>query len=231
MADRDDKEIDEVTGTDTTGHEWDGIKELNTPLPKWWLWTFYATIVWALVYTVFYPAWPMLNEATAGILGHTNRGALNAAMTEHKAEQQHYVDRIAEMDLAAIMEDPELMQFARAGGAAVYRTNCVQCHGAGAAGVKAAGYPNLQDDAWLWGGTPEAIYTTIAHGIRNEDDADARFSQMPAYGTDGILAEEEIAAVADYVLTLSGSGGASPIRAGRSSRSSAPPATVPRAAA
>ena len=207
MADHQDKDIDEVTGTETTQHEWDGIKELNTPLPRWWLWTFYATIVWALAYTVFYPAWPMLTQATAGVLGYTNRGALNEALEEHKAEQQQYVDRIAEMDLAAIREDPELLQFARAGGAAVYRTNCVQCHGAGAAGVQAAGYPNLQDDAWLWGGTPEAIYTTIAHGIRNEDDPNARMSQMPAYGEDGILTEEQIATVADYVLTLSGSGG------------------------
>ena len=207
MAEHHDKDIDEVTGTETTQHEWDGIKELNTPLPRWWLWTFYATIVWALIYTVFYPAWPMITQATAGVLGYTNRGALNEAMAEHEAEQQQYVSRIAEMDLAAIREDAELMQFARAGGAAVYRTNCSQCHGAGAAGVKAAGYPNLQDDAWLWGGTPEEIAYTIRHGIRNETDPDARFSQMPAYGADGILSDEQIATVADYVLSLSGSGG------------------------
>jgi len=209
MADRHDKEIDEVTGTDTTGHEWDGIKELNTPLPKWWLWTFYATIVWAAAYTVFYPAWPMITEATAGVLGYTNRGAVHAAIAEHEAGQRVYTDRIAEMDLAAIMDDAELMQFVRAGGAAVFRTNCSQCHGAGAAGVKAAGYPNLQDDAWLWGGTPEEIYATIRHGIRNEDDPEARFSQMPAFGADGILSEEEIATVADHVLSLSGQGAAS----------------------
>ena len=207
--DKHDKDIDEITGTETTQHEWDGIKELNTPLPKWWLYTFYATCVWALGYTILYPAWPMINSATAGILGYTNRGALNEAMEEHREMQSQYVDRIAEMELAAIKDDPELMQFARAGGAAVFRNHCSQCHGAGAAGVQAAGYPNLLDDAWLWGGTLEEIHHTIAHGIRNEDDPDARYSEMPAFGEDGILSEEEIATVADYVLAMSGAGGES----------------------
>lgn len=196
-------EIDEVTGTDTTGHEWDGIKELNTPLPKWWLWTFYGTVVWGLAYTVFYPAWPLVTEATAGILGSTNRGALNAALEEHRAAQSVYTDRIAALDIEEVASDADLVQFARSGGAAIFRTNCSQCHGAGAAGVQAAGYPNLLDDDWLWGGTLSDIQHTVAHGIRNQNDPDARFGEMPAFGEDWLSAEE-IAEVAQYARALAG---------------------------
>jgi cytochrome c oxidase cbb3-type subunit 3 len=204
MAKHDNKEIDDVTGTETTGHEWDGIKELNNPLPRWWLWTFYATCVWALLYTIAFPAWPLVQTATAGLLGHTTRGELHKALEAHRETQSVYTDRIAEMDLADIATDEELMQFSRAGGAAVFRTFCSQCHGAGAAGVQAAGYPNLLDDAWLWGGTREDIYVTLRHGIRYDADPDTRFSMMPAFGTDEILSDAEIGAVADHVLSLSG---------------------------
>jgi cytochrome c oxidase cbb3-type subunit 3 len=204
--DKHEKEIDEVSGTETTQHEWDGIKELNTPLPKWWLYTFYITIVWALIYTVFYPAWPLVNEATAGILGYTNRAAVHEAIEDHRAEQAVYTDRIAALDITEVVDDQDLFQFALSGGAAVFRNNCSQCHGAGAAGVQAAGYPNLRDDAWLWGGTLEEIRYTISHGIRNEQDPDARYSEMPAYGETGILTDEQIGQVADHVLSLSGQG-------------------------
>lgn len=209
MADHDTKEIDEITGTETTQHEWDGIKELNTPLPQWWLWTFYATVVWGLGYTIFFPAWPMISDATAGILGYSSRAAAHAAIEEHAEEQSVYTDRIAALSIDEVAADPELMQFATSGGAAVFRNNCSQCHGAGAAGVQAAGYPNLLDDDWLWGGTRTEIRHTISHGIRNEDDLDARYSEMPAFGTDEILSREEIETVADYVLSLSGGGEAS----------------------
>ncbi|MEM1384375.1 MAG: cytochrome-c oxidase, cbb3-type subunit III [Pseudomonadota bacterium] len=200
----DKKEIDALTGTDTTGHDWDGIKELDTPLPRWWLWTFYATIVWGVGYTIFYPAWPLVSDATAGILGYTTRGAVAEQIASAAEAQRVYTDRIAEMELAAIADDPDLMRFAFSGGAAIFRTNCSQCHGAGAAGVQAAGYPNLLDDAWLWGGSVEDIHYSIVHGIRNEDDLDARYSEMPAFGADEILTDEEIGEVADYVLSLSG---------------------------
>ncbi|MEO0620811.1 MAG: cytochrome-c oxidase, cbb3-type subunit III [Pseudomonadota bacterium] len=202
MADQERNEIDEITGTDTTGHEWDGIKELNTPLPKWWLWTFYATCAWALVYTILYPAWPLVSEATAGVLGYSTRASVHAAIEEHKSAQSVYTDRIAELDIAAVAEDGELMQFAQAGGAAIFRTNCSQCHGAGAAGVQASGYPNLLDDDWIWGGSLEDVELTIAHGIRYEADDDSRFSEMPAFGADEILEKTEIAQIADHVLSL-----------------------------
>jgi cytochrome c oxidase cbb3-type subunit 3 len=163
-------------------------------------------VVWAIGYTVFYPAWPMIDSATAGILGYSSRAEVHEAIAEHKEAQSVYTDRIAELPIEEVAQDEELMQFARAGGEAVFANHCSQCHGAGAAGVQAAGYPNLLDDAWLWGGSMEEIRYTIAHGIRNEDDPNARFSEMPAYGDDGILSEEEIAATADYVLSLSGQG-------------------------
>jgi len=202
MAETPEKERDDVTGTETTGHEWDGIKELDTPLPRWWLWTFYGCIIWGIAYTIAYPAWPLISSTTQGVLGYSSRAELHAAMADHAASQKEYVDRIAAMEMDAIAADQALAQFARAGGAAVFRTNCSQCHGSGATGAK--GYPNLQDDDWLWGGTPDDILQTVTHGIRFEQDDDTRQSQMPAFGRDEILSETEIAAVADHVLSLSG---------------------------
>ncbi len=206
MTGNDDRERDDATGTETTGHDWDGIKELDTPLPRWWLWTFYATIVWGVAYTIAYPAWPLISTTTQGLLGYSSRGALHAALTEHAESQKTYTDRIAAMEMEEIAADEDLAQFARAGGAAVFRNYCSQCHGSGATGAK--GYPNLQDDDWLWGGTAEDIRQTIAHGIRFEEDEDTRLSEMPAFGRDEILTEAEIAAVADHVLSLSGQAGA-----------------------
>jgi len=136
------------------------------------------------------------------VLGYSSRAELHAAMADHAASQKEYVDRIAAMEMDAIAADQALAQFARAGGAAVFRTNCSQCHGSGATGAK--GYPNLQDDDWLWGGTPDDILQTVTHGIRFEQDDDTRQSQMPAFGRDEILSKTEIAAVADHVLSLSG---------------------------
>ncbi|MEL6575546.1 MAG: cytochrome-c oxidase, cbb3-type subunit III, partial [Pseudomonadota bacterium] len=197
-------EVDQETGTETTGHTWDGIKELDTPLPKWWLWTFYATIAWGVLYTILYPAWPLVNSATAGILGYSTRGEVHEAIAEAAEAQSVYTDRIAAMSIDAVAADAELAQFSQAGGAAIFRNNCSQCHGAGAAGVQAAGYPNLRDDAWLWGGTLDDIEYTIRHGIRYDGDDDTRYSEMPAFGDMGILTKEQIEAVADHVLSLSG---------------------------
>ena len=195
-------EKDDVSGTATTGHEWDGIKELNTPLPKWWLYTFYGTVIWALGYTIAYPAWPMLSSATPGVLGYSSRGSLEQQVYVATAAQKVNVDKIAAMSVDDILKDPQLLSFAQAGGAAAFKVNCVQCHGSGAAG--GAGYPNLNDDDWLWGGTPDAIYQTLKHGIRYTADADTRDSQMPAFGADGILNPEQIDQVASYVMSLSG---------------------------
>ncbi|MCR9124712.1 MAG: cytochrome-c oxidase, cbb3-type subunit III [Rhodobacteraceae bacterium] len=186
----------------TTGHVWDGIEEFDNPMPRWWLWTFYACIIWGLAYTVAYPAWPLINSATTGLLGYTTRGEVAEAIAEVEEANASINTRLAEADLTAIADDPELAVYATSAGAAVFRTWCAQCHGSGAAGVQASGYPNLLDDDWLWGGDIESIHTTISHGIRNEDDPDARYSEMPVFGE--LLEKEEIAQVSNFVMTLSG---------------------------
>ncbi|MFV0513584.1 MAG: cytochrome-c oxidase, cbb3-type subunit III [Jhaorihella sp.] len=187
---------------ETTGHEWDGIQEFNNPLPRWWLWTFYVTIFWAVAYSIAYPAWPMVNGATAGLLGWSTRANVAADIAAAEEANAAINTRLAEVELTEITGDPELQTYAVNAGHAVFNTWCVQCHQTGAKG--AVGYPNLLDDAWLWGGDIEAIHTTITHGIRNTDDDEARYSEMPAFGRDELLSEEEIEQVANYVLSLSG---------------------------
>lgn len=195
-----DKHIDDVSGVETTGHEWDGIRELNNPLPRWWLWTFYATIVWAIGYMVVYPAIPLVTGATKGVLGYSSRAELASEMVGAKAAQGSMLERISKSSLQEILADPQMTQFATAAGAAAFKVNCVQCHGSGAAG--GAGYPNLNDDDWLWGGDVDQIHQTIAHGIRSVDDPDTRASEMPAFGE--ILQPQEIREVAAYVVSLTG---------------------------
>lgn len=191
--------MSEQNDPETTGHEWDGIKEFNNPLPRWWLYTFYGTIVWALIYVILFPAWPMISSATPGVLGYSSRGEVAAEIDRFAEMNRPLEEAIVAAELTEIEATPELASFARNGGAAVFRTYCSQCHGAGAAG--AVGYPNLLDDDWLWGGDVENIHATIAHGIRAESDDDTRYSEMPAF--DDLLEDEEIAAVAAYVVGLS----------------------------
>jgi cytochrome c oxidase cbb3-type subunit III len=195
------REKDEITGRETTGHEWDGIRELDTPLPRWWLWTFYACIGFAAVYVLLYPAIPLGRSHTTGLLGYTNRAALVASTAEAHAAQAGFRDKIAAAPLEQIRADKELLTFAETGGRAAFAENCAPCHRSGGAGAK--GYPNLADDDWLWGGTLAAIHQTITHGVRNAD-ADSRQSQMPRFGADGLLTRAQISDVADYVMTLSG---------------------------
>ena len=190
---------------DTTGHTWDGIKEFNNPLPRWWLWTFYATCIWGLIYTIAYPAWPGLTGASAGFLGYSTRGEVAEDIAAVEEAQAPIRAALVEADLTAITPDanPELYNYAIQGGAAVFASWCSQCHGSGADGVAMGnGYPNLLDDDWLWGGTIDDIYLTVAHGIRNENDPDARYSAMTAFGD--ILSDEEIGQVVAYVLNISG---------------------------
>jgi cytochrome c oxidase cbb3-type subunit 3 len=196
------REKDEISGTETTGHEWDGIKELNTPLPRWWLWTFYACIAFSLGYVIAYPAWPLLNGATPGLLGYSSRGELVKDIDAAHMGQAAKRELVKTLPLEDIRKNDDLLQFAVAGGRAAFRVNCIQCHGSGAAGGK--GYPNLNDDDWLWGGTLDQIHTTLQHGIRYMADPDTRQSPMPAFGADEILTPEQISDVAEYVLRLSG---------------------------
>lgn len=191
---------DPVTGTETTGHDWDGITELNTPLPRWWLWTLYLTIVWGVGYSIAYPAWPMIQGATTGFLGYSTRAEVAAEITRVDEQNAEVAAMLASAELANLPRDHPAYQFGVSGGAAIFRANCSQCHGAGAAG--AVGYPNLLDDAWLWGGAIDEIEYTIRHGIRNEQDPDAHWSQMPAFGE--LLSDEEIEFTTEFILALSG---------------------------
>ncbi|WP_105371181.1 cytochrome-c oxidase, cbb3-type subunit III [Neorhizobium huautlense] len=195
-----DKHIDEISGVETTGHEWDGIRELNNPMPRWWVWTFYATIVWALGYTILYPAWPMVSDATRGALGYSSRADLAADVESARIATGGIVEKISSASLDEILADQQLSQFATAGGAAAFRVNCTPCHGTGASGGQ--GYPNLNDDEWLWGGDVNAIYQSIAHGIRDSVDPETRVSEMPAFAD--MLKPEEVRQVSSYVVSLTG---------------------------
>ncbi len=194
-------EIDQATGTETTGHEWDGIKELNTPLPRWWLWVFYATIVWAIGYWVLYPAWPMLAGYTHGVLNHSQRADVAQSVRELKTQRAIQGKALQGATLQQIEADPNLLQFAREAGKSAFGDNCATCHGSGAQGFK--GYPNLNDDVWLWGGTLDDIRHTIQVGVRSSHP-DTRASQMPAFGRDGLLEKAQITDLTQYVLKLSG---------------------------
>ncbi len=195
------RRIDQPTGTETVGHEWDGIEELDTPMPRWWLWAFYASILFAVGYVALYPAWPMLHRGTEGALGWTSRGELAREVAQQRAGTAPMLNAIAATPIEKLADNGTLMRAAVAGGRAAFKVNCVQCHGAGAAGSK--GYPNLNDDDWLWGGDLTTIQTTITDGARDPADSQSRMSQMPAFGT-GILTAEQIGQVADHVLSLSG---------------------------
>lgn len=191
--------LDEETGTKTTGHSWDGIEELNTPLPRWWLWTLYLTIIWGIGYVIAYPAWPMISGATTGALGWSSRAIVAQDIVDHDAKNAPLVTALLAADMATLPDEADLNRYAVARGGAVFKAQCSQCHGSGAAG--ALGYPNLLDNDWLWGGSMEQIMHTVAHGVRNETDDDARWSQMPAFSD--ILEKDEITSVVEYVVSLS----------------------------
>lgn len=194
-------EIDDVTGVETTGHEWDGLKELNKPLPLWWLWVLYACIIWSIGYWIAMPAWPLISGYTEGLLGYSQREVVKASLEEAKAGQAKFLQKISSSSLEDIKGDPELLQFALAGGEAAFGDNCAPCHGRGAQG--ATGYPNLNDDDWLWGGKLADIHQTLTVGIRSGHE-ETRDNQMPAFGRDQILEPKQISDVTEYVLSISG---------------------------
>jgi len=196
------KPVTKKSDPETTGHSWDGIEEFNNPMPRWWLWTFYVTIVWAVLYTVAYPAWPLVRGATAGVLGYSTRAQVAADMQAADEANAAIVAELAAADLTAVAPGTPLHSFATNAGAAVFRTNCSQCHGSAANGAK--GYPNLLDDDWLWGGDMESILATVTHGIRNTTDDEAHYSEMPKFGADGLLDKAQIGQVVQYVLQISG---------------------------
>lgn len=196
-----DKERDAHSGTETTGHEWDGIKELNTPLPRWWLGIFYGCIAWAFAYWVLMPSWPLLNGYTHGILNHSQRADVEVAVGDLKAHRHASESHLTKATLQQIQNDQDLQQFAMAEGHSLFGDNCAPCHGSGGQG--AHGYPNLNDDVWLWGGKLEDIQHTITVGVRSTSP-DTRQSQMPSFGRDKILTDEQIDDLTQYVVSISG---------------------------
>lgn len=194
-------ELDHVTGKTTTGHEWDGIKELNTPLPRWWVIAFYLTIVWAVGYWVVYPAWPLLRSHTTGLFNYSTRADVAVELAQLEKIRGDKMVALGAAPLADIEKDPALLALARARGKAAFGDNCAPCHGSGGAGAK--GYPNLNDDDWLWGGTLEQIMQTIQFGARS-GHAKTHESAMLAFGKDGVLKRDQIVTVANYVRSLSG---------------------------
>lgn len=194
------RERDDVTGTETTGHEWDGVKELDTPLPRWWLYIFYASIVASIIYWILMPAWPLANGYTKGILNFSDRDNVAAAVQELRSARAPMFARLADASAGDIAADPDLQQFARAAGESVFGDYCATCHGAGGAG--APGYPVLADDVWIWGGSLAEIEHTLRVGVRGEH-ADTRMSLMPAFGRDRILTRQQIDDVTEYTIAIS----------------------------
>jgi cytochrome c oxidase cbb3-type subunit 3 len=197
------KETDKLSGVETTGHEWDGLKELNNPAPRWWLWVFFITVIWSVGYWVIFPAWPTLSGegergGTKGTREWTQYKKLADEQAEILALRGEYADKIKALSLEEIQSDPTLYAYAVAGGRTMFKENCSACHGTGAQG--GPGYPNLNDDDWIWAGDMQGIYKTLQHGIRS-GHPEARDSQMPAFGES--LKKAQIASVAEHVLSLS----------------------------
>lgn len=199
MSEQNKPEKDHITGVETTGHEWDGLKELNNPAPRWWLWVFLITVVWSVWYWVVYPAWPVPGGATKGTWEWTQYGELKAAQEEIHQRRAKYQERFHRASLQDILADAEIYEFARVGGMAAFKENCAACHGVGAAGGR--GYPNLNDDDWLWGATLADIYETLRVGINSGHD-ESRMTQMPAFGRDGLLTRAQIDDVTEYVYQM-----------------------------
>ena len=194
------REKDEHSGVETTGHEWDGIKELDNPLPRWWLWIFYATIAWAVVYWVLMPAWPGLHSYTHGLLHDSARSQVAQDLKALAAQRGAAGARLQSASLAQIEADPNLQAYALEEGQSIFGDNCATCHGQSGTGGK--GYPNLRDDVWIWGGSLEDIARTIRFGARS-GDPNARNSAMPAFGRDAVLPAAQIDDLTEYVVALS----------------------------
>ncbi|WP_284179564.1 cytochrome-c oxidase, cbb3-type subunit III [Rhabdaerophilum sp. SD176] len=193
-------DFDAVTGQSTTGHSWDGIRELNTPLPRWWLWTFYVTILWSIGYWLVYPAWPLISSHTTGFFGYSSRAAVTVEVQALEQRRDQQAAGLKTASLEEIKASPDLLRVALARGKASFAENCVGCHGQG--GTGAPSYPNLTDDDWVWGGALKDIQTTIQHGIRWTQNADTRVGEMLAFGRQGMLKKDEIEQVVDFVRSL-----------------------------
>jgi cytochrome c oxidase cbb3-type subunit 3 len=194
------RETDAHSGVETTGHEWDGIKELDNPLPRWWLWSWYACIAFAVVYWVLMPSWPGVTGYWKGTLHKSDRAEVAQDLKALGAQRGSEMAQLRSASLETIEKNPALLALAFNAGQSVFGDNCATCHGQGATGGK--GYANLRDDVWLWGGSLEQIQQTITHGVRSGDPA-AHTSQMPAFGRDAMLKPNQIDDLTEYVVSLS----------------------------
>lgn len=189
-------EKDALSGRHTTGHEWDGLQELDTPMPRWWLWTWIASIIVAFVYMALFPSVPYGPDYFHGWLQASSRVAVEADVKALATQRGFAMDKIRYTPIEHVRDDPKLLAVATAAGRIAFANNCQPCHGAGGEGR--IGYPSLADDTWLWGGTLADIQQTITYGIRSGHEK-ARGSAMPSFGTAGMLTPAQIEQVADYV--------------------------------
>ncbi|HSH99321.1 MAG TPA: cytochrome-c oxidase, cbb3-type subunit III [Reyranella sp.] len=197
------EERDPHSGYLTTGHEWNGIKELNTPVPRLVYICLFVTALFSLGYWILMPAFPLGSTYTKGLLGSDDRAVVAASVKQATADRSVWADQITQKSYADIQADPRLMTQVRATGSVLFGDNCASCHGREAKGGR--GFPNLTTNSWLWGGTPEAIAETIQVGI-NAPHPKTRISQMPAFGRDSMLKRDEMENVVAYVMSLSKSG-------------------------
>ena len=193
-------ELDAVTGQTTTGHKWDGISELNTPLPRWWLWTFYLCILWSIAYWLVYPAWPLISSHTTGFFGYSSRADVAVELRDLETLRDKQAAALKTASLEQIRNDPTMLRMAIARGKSAFGDNCAGCHGLG--GTGGPGYPALVDDEWIWGGKLEEIETTLKHGIRWDQDNNTRVGAMLAFGRTGTLKKPEIDQVVEYVRSI-----------------------------
>ena len=205
------RRVDQATGTETVGHEWDGIEELDTPMPRWWLITLYMTVIWGVAYVVLYPAWPMIEKATDGVLGWSSRGQLAQEMSVVDQGRATVREELSRIPIERLPENSGLFAQAVAGGRSTFQVYCSQCHGSGAAGSQTLGYPNLNDDDWLWGGDLKAIEYTLVNGIRQPGVDGTRASVMPPF--EGAFEPAQLDALVGHVRSLGGKGRSSPVGA------------------
>ncbi|WP_417317178.1 cytochrome-c oxidase, cbb3-type subunit III [Emcibacter sp.] len=193
------EERDPYSGYLTTGHEWDGITELNRPVPRV-IWLFLlATFLFALVWWVLMPSWPLGESYTKGILSEDQKKRLAQELAETENKRAQWQQLIVAGTYEKLLADPQIMPITQETGKALFGDNCAVCHGVKANG--GPGFPSLTDQSWIWGGTAENIAETIRVGI-NSDHEDSRMSQMLAFGRDGMLAPAEISKVITYILSL-----------------------------
>ncbi len=194
------RERDPLTGHETTGHEWDGITELNTRVPRAVWWFIGITHLWALLVWILMPTWPLINSYTKGVLGIDQQERVEKKVRQLRLARADWVEAIEAQSFDEIRADPRLMQIVSKTGPVLFADNCSGCHGARAQG--GPGFPSLTDLAWLWGAEDETIMETLRVGI-NAPHPETRVSQMMAFGSDAILTREEVRTVVDYIMSLS----------------------------